>query len=1568
MTTALEALLRKCTVLLSDDQGKAAGSGFFVAERLILTAAHVVEKAGRKVSGRCGDVPLGSLEIEWIKPERSDQQQTYRLPDLALLLVSEGCYAGHPAVLFGDDDPGEDLLAEGYTRSVTGHGYIPDSARLKFEALRPEAECMVIRGKDTIVDDGLSGGPLLDQGAGRVIGVTKAQRTGRLPFGGVAVSLTLLRDHFSELWAANARFHQFDHRWEFARLSGSSLESPEMATKSCLRLVRDIAARRPKIVPPDAQSVDVQQIPSVRAESSTGRGRLPPSAGGSNNGGTEAGEDSLEDGVFRWPLVRARWPVVVLSGMPGVGKSYLLKMHAEALVSSALERLDIGDTDPLTMPVPVLVDCATLGRELPERANPKSTIEALIEALRIEAEAAQLGASDSQGLSAVIHLAHADGRLVTCLDALDEAGSRERARVLKALTYLAEGRNRLVLTSRPQPSLRDDTAGLSKCFRAEVVGFSAGQVFAFARAWFSAEHSRAARFETELRERQELRALARVPLLAAFLCQLASEEGDVRALPSSPATLYQSVVTAALSGRWKVNPASRAFDPENPPDPELRLRLLTGVVGRLTHGWRSRVDRFPVSAFDDQLLAQPSYNRALAEANARMAAFRALQPYSTAVVPHPSPVRWEYLFDGLLTHDVGDGGGAMVRFAHPVLGEYFVAAYIAALDEEKLQEVVQQHRWFDASWEHIWSLSAALMPDPEPLIRLFLDASPDAWHEQTFIASKCVAGAAGQVSTELAEQVLSRVAALMRAWRPFDRDRAIAHFGDLLRADLPGAANAAQAIVNDTTVSHRTRLKVAAMLAETGDLDGLGMARGALADRAVPANYRAWLARAVVLAEDTEGMEQLKVAIKGARRVDELLALVAAIPVETKPGGDLVAQVMRDQNAPLTVRSAAGQALIRIGDAQRIAEAGQLAADPVTVWLLRAALISALLAVGEDGLFEDGITVLSDPSVSGITAVSLVENLIRRGETHVLPTAARFLSRHSVEWLQRKRLAEAIAELGTEGVATLYSLIDSGLAVDLKLRIIIALVEVGEAVDIANRIVCDTGEPSWIRTRLARTLVQAGEVHPDKDVLTQLATDPDLGHEFQAELIAAMAAREYPEAEPAALGMLQRKRARHGNSYAGETELPTALVGAGPGGAALLRRIAQDTETAEEDRALALMRLADAEPAQAGQIAAEMLDQLSTFMRSRLVILLAEKGLVEIADEVTALIDTDPEAYTALYKLLAGVRTTPALIDQLLKFGTRAANPPAARKSFKLDDDFLAECEMKWSSDAEKKAISSRIYDLLQYRVGARLAVFLTPGQLEEFEDLSSDEERLEFLASRASGYRELVHEQALSIRDDIRANPSLVYDAISPDTVPAMMRLSNTAAVLAEWAAVTAGQGQAASAEFLVANRKVIASGVGLSLFQLARDIDKNYNPNEGLYYIANLAASDGIKAARRFIQDSTHRHTKFHELLANNRGVDLLLAGLAGLLFDRQSASTFFYASLGATMADVKGLGVILMERSGMCADVEQRQQGLATIRREAIRLRWDAETTDALLNALSFTIGGDSDTGDDAIGDES
>ncbi|PRX61457.1 hypothetical protein B0I32_115314 [Nonomuraea fuscirosea] len=897
----------------------------------------------------------------------------------------------------------------------------------------------------------------------------------------------------------------------------------------------------------------------------------------------------------------------------------------------------------------------------------------------------------------------------------------------------------------------------------------------------------------------------------------------------------------------------------------------------------------------------------------------------------------------------------MIRFTHPVLAEYCMASYLASQTADELRGIVTAHRWFDTPWYEIWPLTAGLMAHPGTLVELLLDTPTDSWYEQTFLASRCVAVAGARMSTELKTRVLSAVISATQSWRSFDRERALLHLGELVHARLDEAVKASRRLLNSEEIESSTLLRVAGLLAEIGDPAGLKIARKCVSDRGVPTVYRAWNARAIVLANDPEGLVALQSAIRNARTVSELRILVNAIPVESQVGSNLAAQILRDHEVHTRIRATVGAALIRTGDAHRIRLAKELAATPLTVWHLRAALISELLAVGEDDVLQLGLELFDDPNLSADQRVTLVESLVRRGETAVLPRAVQMLSRRDISWEERRQLARSVVELGPAGIEELLTQVRSPLDIDLKMRHIIALVEAGECLDLAAELVADPGAPAWIRTRVATSLLERGYLSIPHTVVAELATDFEPEHDFQGELIIAMAGRDIPGAGAAAVSLLGRERASKAN-YAGSKKFIGGLATAGPEGYASLDRIARDNELAEEDRALAIDAMADTNPGEAAQLALSLAEQFTKFANSRLTLLLADKGVVEVADQLSTQLRDEPAAYRALFQLLSSPRASQELVEALLPAAHAAtiAEAPEPPAPLTLDSHFLEEAGITWSSEAEKEAITDWVADRIREKVSTKVFSFLTTSQLDEYEQLESAEQHVEFLATRSGGYPELVRSQAAVVQQEIRDNPSIVPPFNVVQTMQPMRRLSYIAAAIEEWVILTQSSGPQSSAQFLAANESVIVTPEGHALLRIACQMTAAWNPYEGHQFLVEVALRNGLQASRKLMEDSDKLHDLLREYLNEGNGMQLLYAALAGLVLEPGSEVVAFYGALGAALLENMELSVALMALSGRSASEDQRKDGLATLQENAERFQWNEECVRVLRGALRNELG--------------
>lgn len=1005
------------------------------------------------------------------------------------------------------------------------------------------------------------------------------------------------------------------------------------------------------------------------------------------------------------------------------------------------------------------------------------------------------------------------------------------------------------------------------------------------------------------------------------------------------------------------------MDPDEPPEPKLRLDILADAVGRLGRPWRSRVDRFPRAELAAALREHPRYALAESEAQARWWAWRSLRPTAADRIRPPGrdPLIWEYMFDGLLAHDVSDSGEPALRFVHPVLGEFCAAAHVAALGEDGLREAVEAHRWFDASWQEVWPLTADLMAEPDTLVALLVDSPSDAWFEQTFLASRCVAAAGPRVRPELRERVVSRVLAAARRWRAFDRDRALIHLGDLVRARLPEAVAAAHALLADDP-GVAARMKTAAALAETGDDVGLEIVRASLTDQGIPAAYRAWCARAAVVVEDPAGLAALLAAVKGARRVGELKLLVGAVPVESRVGGALALQILRDQRVHGTIRAAVGSAVVHAGGEERIRLAKELAGTPLTSWGVRAALIAELLSVGEDDVLPLGLDLFDDPNLSATQRVTLVEALIRRGQTTVVPRAVAMLERSDVYWDQRRRLAGSIAEVGGAGVRELLRQVRSPLSLELKMRPIIALVEVGECLELAAELVADTGAPSWVRSRVATSLLHRGYPSTSHDVLRALAAEAVPGHPFQGELITAMLARRIPGAGDAACALLARSAASKDPEQV-QNQFIADLTTAGPEGRAALVRIARDDGLSEEDRALAVIALGDTAPDEAARLALTLSGRVSRFTDSRMTLLLGDKGVVELADRLEGLLDEEPAVYGTLFRLLGSSRADRELVERLLPTGHRAAghSAPEPRPTTKIGPEYLEGAGLTWSSEAERDSLVGWIMGQLEERVGRRISVFLTPDQLNEFGQLESAEQGVDFLATRSAGYPELVLSQMKALQEEIRQDPGRVPHFEARD-VPPLRRLSFVADTLNEWVNVTRTRGEAAGTGFFERNARTIISEDARDLLVLACRMTPALNPYRGHLYLVQMALRDGGKTTLRRMTEPARMYDLMRDFLSEGDGSGLLDTALARLALSPRSEVAYFYGALGAALTEHPDLSVRLMQESGRLAAPGQRADGLATLNEQALRFGWP----DDLVRRLREALGGDDDGDGDGDGE--
>jgi hypothetical protein len=205
----LRSLLADCTVRISVPGD--AGTGFFVAEGLVLTCAHVVK------NGRInGDAPTvrwqaaeETAEYVAVLPEPSRQHEgPYPYPDLALLRVP---FRGHPCAYLSADVPmaGDPAYSWGYP---VGYEQGDPVAGLEYEGVTGGDEPF-LKLSDAQVTPGMSGAPLLNLRSGAIDGIIKLTRDAVVPVGARGIPVGTIFARLPQLLAAQAEHCSHDHRW-----------------------------------------------------------------------------------------------------------------------------------------------------------------------------------------------------------------------------------------------------------------------------------------------------------------------------------------------------------------------------------------------------------------------------------------------------------------------------------------------------------------------------------------------------------------------------------------------------------------------------------------------------------------------------------------------------------------------------------------------------------------------------------------------------------------------------------------------------------------------------------------------------------------------------------------------------------------------------------------------------------------------------------------------------------------------------------------------------------------------------------------------------------------------------------------------------------------------------------------------------------------------------------------------------------------------------------------------------------------------------------------------------------
>lgn len=192
-------------VLVDVDHRKQVGTGFFVGSGLILTCAHVILLDE-------GTGPLGScIRVSWNGKGTVEAQTRYcsnsNFPDVALLQVED--WKDNKSLIFGTNPKLSETLSEDYFAKGFPDGGPASPVRLTLEgyraigfdvnsnfvdhdALGNSRKAEVLSFKDSIIQYGMSGGPIINKKHGQLCGMIRETKSNDFPLGGFGIPVEVI--------------------------------------------------------------------------------------------------------------------------------------------------------------------------------------------------------------------------------------------------------------------------------------------------------------------------------------------------------------------------------------------------------------------------------------------------------------------------------------------------------------------------------------------------------------------------------------------------------------------------------------------------------------------------------------------------------------------------------------------------------------------------------------------------------------------------------------------------------------------------------------------------------------------------------------------------------------------------------------------------------------------------------------------------------------------------------------------------------------------------------------------------------------------------------------------------------------------------------------------------------------------------------------------------------------------------------------------------------------------------------------------------------------------------------
>jgi Flp pilus assembly protein TadD len=1559
MTRKLEELVRQATVPLTDAAGQLLGTGFFIAPGLAVSAAHVVDgPADRTVFAPDRRGILRELTVRTRYPrEVAPGVKPYPLPDLALLDAAAGLFDDTPCVFLDSIGSPKELLAIGFSKSLDPRSmFAPDVARLEFEAIVPQQGVQVIKVKEAAVDPGMSGAPVLDPVAGAVVGFIKATRGAGKPYGAYAVAISELQTFEHSAWGQSELHHRFNRTWQAAKAGDFDGPDPISATRALAEaVIRDAESRR-DILPPGVNADTLHQTIWLRHAPSASSQEVPD--------GTDPNFRQ------RWRSERQLSGLIVISGDPGFGKSWLLAYQASQVARHVLHHLDEGgEIDDCV--IPVRLTCTALAGEAD--ASGANDLARILAGTTLAGGAAD--ALDERGYVAVVERALADGRMLVCLDGLDEMPTSHQPRLKRALLTLLSRSNAVLMTTRPSALTLIEEIALGDREDFQLVGFTSRETVNFVHAWHHARPEVANALLGVFADRPELAQLAEVPLLLSFLCRLADRGRQQDYRQATLPQLHLDVARHLLSGRWRGD--RTPTDAEAFPDAVLRMRLLAGVVGRLQDTWRGGTEDIPKADLRAAIRAHPDYTSLAATAAVRMTAV--LQSGRKPVADAADPVLWEFLYDGILVETADAPLRPTVRFIHPLLREMLLATYVADLPAEEQFACIDRHQWLDPTWERVIVASASLVAAPAALVAHIVSSSGDPWATQRTMAAQVIAAVPDYRDDSTAQAVLDAILTGTTSVIAFERSRALIALGYLLRSSnrtLRTWAHSRAAGIGDSesndesdnnsdgegeqalsrgNIDMAIDLEAVASLLGARDPAAVHPARTLLAMEGHPQQSRARLISGLVALNTREAVDVVFGLLnRSSSSLQDLRSFLSALQPHANLAVDAAIRILRNRQLYDDARVGAGQALLECG--QSGVDAVRSVADDRTMESsIRGRLYAGLLRAAVPEVTTPAVRLLASPYAQVETRAELALALIEDGTTDAIPEAALALSNADVDWQVRRALARALARQGQAGRDLLIlQLNHSALPLEVKVRHICALIEVRDqsGIDAALHLHSDRGVPTWIQLRLADALTRYNAGLAEEDILIELATeDEEDDRDIRLKITIEMIRQSRPAAEMVLMTNLRNRRGTGGGVFTWADAL-LRIAEAGDAGRRCLEMVATASDLDWAMRCEALLSLGKTFGAVPASLDA-VVDALPEIWRTRLILGMARVGIAPDLDEFEAVARRHNGGYRIIREFLLRAPVEWAVADRLLDTArelqshrsTDVQAPQAGGLAVVFNTELLTELGVKFRSAFEAREQLNWIFHTLEIRVGSRIAELMLQEQFDEFQPIMDDDDRvaaLDFLETSFPEYRVLVTETFAELKaqitDGLIELPVIIE---KPYGTGVLRSVSKIASVLAEWMGHAVARRWDKWLDFTVENAAIIGSQLAQQLLQLSVQADTSWGPSEAMVWVASAVARENLDI--ELLQSPNALHDWLKGRFEQSDFVGLYYGGAYGAQRFPQYDFAWWYVAAAAHQDNGHGFALHLVRRAGETRPPAEREAGTTILEHFQSKLDWSAELTE-------------------------